>query len=59
MFLVAIHVFIGMSVRWVKEVYFQNNKPMQFTFKSIVLALKTDFFFVLGWQCHLPSTKGP
>ena len=26
-FLVAIHVFIGMSVRWVKKVYFQNNKP--------------------------------
>ena len=36
-----------------------SKQQAQFTFKSIVLALKTDFFFVLGWQCHLPSTKGP
>lgn len=36
------------------------KQQAQFTFKSIVLALKTDFFvFVLGWQCHLPTTKGP
>lgn len=43
--LVVIHVFLVMSVWLVKKVYFQNNKSSFFgTFKSIVLALKTEFF---------------